>query len=68
VTEIIDCVRPHPSKWYVPGHHAFALANSRRLPFVRWKGQQGLRNAPPELLELLDFHSATDAAADALAI
>src|ERR1700682_4460171 len=39
ITEIVDCVRPHPSKWYAAGHYAFVLANSRPLPFVRWKGQ-----------------------------
>jgi hypothetical protein len=39
ITEIIDCVRPHPSQWYFPGCHAFILANSRPLPFVPWKGR-----------------------------
>ena len=55
VTEIVDCVRPHPSKWYAAGHYAFVLANSRPLRFIRWKGQQGLRDAPTELLELLNL-------------
>src|SRR5438094_905233 len=43
ITEIVDCVRPHTSRWYAPGHYAFVLANSRPLPFIRWRGQQGLR-------------------------
>lgn len=38
ITEIVDCVRPHASKWYAPGHYAFVLTNARPLPFVRWKG------------------------------
>jgi len=54
ITEIIDCVKPHPSKWYAPAHWAFVLANSRSLPFLRWKGALSLRDASAELLELLD--------------
>jgi hypothetical protein len=61
ITEIVDCVRPHPSKWYNAGHYGFALANSRPLPFVRWKGQQGLRNAPAELVELLGLDATANA-------
>ena len=55
MTEIVDCVRPHASRWYAPAHWACVLANSGPLPFVKWKGQQGLRDAPAELLELLDL-------------
>jgi hypothetical protein len=58
VTEIIDCVKPHASKWYAPGHSAFVLANSRSLPFVPWKGHLGLRDAPQALLGLLDLDAA----------
>jgi hypothetical protein len=47
ITEIVDCARPHPSKWYAEGHFAFVLANSRALPFVPWKGALSLRQAPP---------------------
>ena len=62
ITEIVDCVKPHSSMWYVPSHWAFALANSRPLPFVQWKGQLGIRDAPAELLELLDLsHYAASA-------
>jgi hypothetical protein len=62
ITDIVDCVRPHPSKWYAPGHHAFVLANSRSLQFAKWKGTQLLRDAPDELLETLNLNpSATGA-------
>jgi len=57
MTEIVDCVKAHPSNWYAPGHYAFVLANSRPLSFVRWKGQQRLRDAPAELVELLGIES-----------
>jgi hypothetical protein len=57
MTDIVDCVRPHPSKWYAPGCYGFALANSRPLPFVRWKGALSLRNAPAELLTMLSLPS-----------
>jgi hypothetical protein len=55
ITEIVDCVRPHTSRWYKPGHHAFVQANSRPLPFVKWKGALLLRDAPAALLELLNL-------------
>jgi hypothetical protein len=55
LTEIVDCVRSHNSRWYAPAHYAFVLANSRSLPFVKWKGAQLLRDAPDELLELLNL-------------
>jgi hypothetical protein len=58
ITEIVDCVKPHPSKWYAPSHWAFVLANSRPVPFVQWKGQLGIRDAPQALLELLDLDQA----------
>jgi len=55
-TEIADCVRDHPSKWAEADRWHFVLANSRPLPFVRWKGALSLREAPGELIELLDFN------------
>jgi ASCH domain-containing protein len=58
ITEIVDCVRPHSSKWYAPGHHAFVLAGSRPLPFTRWKGALSMRTAPAELLELLGINAS----------
>lgn len=51
ITEIVDCVRPHASRWYASGHFAFVLANSRPLPFVPWKGALSLLSAPAELIE-----------------
>jgi hypothetical protein len=54
ITEIVDCVKSHASAWYAPAHWAFALANSRPLPFVQWKGQLGIRDAPQALLDLLE--------------
>src|SRR5258707_15416018 len=35
MTEIVDCVRPHASRWYSPGHYGFVLTNSHPLPFIR---------------------------------
>ncbi|WP_247494570.1 hypothetical protein [Bradyrhizobium sp. 164] len=52
MVDIVDCVRSHASRWYAPEHFAFVLANSRPLPFVRWKGALSLRSAPQELLQL----------------
>ncbi|MFZ5712973.1 MAG: ASCH domain-containing protein [Bradyrhizobium sp.] len=54
MVDIVDCVRPHPSRWYAPGHFAFVLANPRPLAFVKWKGALSLRAAPAELLALID--------------
>jgi ASCH domain len=59
ITNIRDCVRPHPSVWYAPAHYAFVLANSRPLPFASWKGALGLRDAPSELLERLALDDAS---------
>lgn len=55
ITEIVDCTRSHPSKWYAPDHHAFVLANSRPLPFTPWKGALSLRDAPADLLQILSM-------------
>lgn len=54
ITEIVDCVTTHSSKWF-NGPYGFVLRNSRALPFVPWKGQLGLRDAPPELLRKLNL-------------
>jgi hypothetical protein len=67
ITEIVDCVRPHASRWYSPGHYAFLLTNSRPLPFVRWKGQQGLRDAPAELVDMLNMDGG-EASADRVSL
>jgi len=52
ITEIVDCVANHPSKWFF-GDFGFVLKNSRPLPFVPWKGQLGIRDAPQALLDQL---------------
>ena len=63
LSEIIGCVKLHPSKWYAPGNWAFVLEHSIALPFVQWKGQLGIRDAPRSLLDLLDLdHHAAPAA------
>jgi ASCH domain len=67
MTEIVDCVRPHPSKWYAAGCHGFLLANSRPLPFVPWRGALSLRDAPSELLTTLGLSDQKEAAAEAAA-
>jgi ASCH domain len=53
IVDVVDCLKNHASKWYAPAHYGFVLANSRSLPFVQWRGAQGLRDAPDELLEQL---------------
>jgi hypothetical protein len=58
ITDNVDCVKDHLSKWYAHSQRAFVLANSRPLPFLKWKGQLGLREAPRDLLELLPTSSA----------
>ncbi|WP_219680812.1 ASCH domain-containing protein [Bradyrhizobium canariense] len=58
ITEIINCTRPHPSRWYAPGCYGFVLANSRPLPFVPWKGALSLRSAPAELMELCGLNDS----------
>ena len=64
ITEIVDCVRSHSSKWYAAGHYAFVLANPRPLPFVRWRGALSLREAPRDLLLALNLPDQKKAAAE----
>lgn len=52
MVDIVDCIRPHRSRWYAPDRFAFVLANPRPLPFIRWKGGLSLRAASQELLQL----------------
>ena len=40
VAEIIDCVEPHTSPWFV-GRYGFVLRNACPLPFMPLKGQLG---------------------------
>lgn len=55
IVEIVDCVKDHPSRWYVPGHWAFVLSNARPLPFVSWKGALSITDAPAALLRKLNL-------------
>jgi hypothetical protein len=52
IAEIVDCVQEHSSKWF-QGPYGFVLRNRRALPFVKWTGTLGLRNAPKGLLNHL---------------
>ena len=45
IAEIVDCVTTHRSRWF-EGPYGFVLKNRRGLPFVRWTGALGLRDAP----------------------
>ena len=53
LTELLDCVVTHQSKWYQRGNYAFVLGKSRTLPFTPWKGIQSLQTAPQSLLSQL---------------
>jgi hypothetical protein len=55
ITEIVDCVTTHRSKWFTNAGYAFVLRNSRPLPFVPWKGQLGIRDVPASLLRKLNL-------------
>jgi hypothetical protein len=55
--DLVDIVTSSRSKWF-NGPFGFVLTNSRELPFVQWKGQLGIRDAPETLLELLDLDQA----------
>jgi hypothetical protein len=48
IAEITDCVQKHQSKWF-EGPHGFVLKNRQSLPFVKWPGALGLRDAPTRL-------------------
>jgi hypothetical protein len=61
IVELVDVVRSHPSKWYVPGLYAFVLKNPRPLPFVPWRGALTLREAPRKLLSLLNIDGSARA-------
>jgi hypothetical protein len=65
MAKIVDCVRPHHSRWYAPGCYGFVLANSRPLPFVPWKGALSLRDVPSKLLTPFDLSGERETAAEA---
>ena len=50
ITEIVDCVTTHPSKWFTNAGYAFVLRNSRPLPFIPCNGALGIRDVDPRLL------------------
>lgn len=43
--EIVTCVSKHRSRWFL-GPYGFVLRKRRPLPFIKWKGALGLRDAP----------------------
>lgn len=43
IARMVDCVRAHPSRWFV-GPHAFVLADARPLSFVPCRGALGFFN------------------------
>jgi hypothetical protein len=45
------------SPWFF-GKYGFVVKDAKPLPFTPWKGQLGLRDAPPELLALLGLDQA----------
>jgi hypothetical protein len=49
IAEIVDCVQEHQSEWF-EGPYGFVLRKRKRLPFVKWTGALGLRDAPTRLL------------------
>jgi hypothetical protein len=57
-TEIADCVLDHHSKWF-EGPYGFVLRNRRPLPFVKWTGSLGLRDAPTRLLKRLGLQASS---------
>lgn len=59
IADLVDCVRTHPSKWYVTGHFGFVLANARPLRFTPWRGALSIRKAPDELLMMCGLSSST---------
>jgi len=52
IAEIVDCVTEHSSRWF-EGPYGFVLRHRRPLPFVKWTGSLGLRDAPTRLLKRL---------------
>ena len=49
IADIVDCVQKHKSRWFL-GPYGFVLRNRSALPFVKWRGALGVREAPPRLL------------------
>jgi hypothetical protein len=55
ITEVIDCVKVSASRWHLRDHWGFVLTNSRQLPFLKWKGALSIRDAPPDVIALLQL-------------
>ena len=53
IAVISDCVTRHPSRWFDGKPYGYVLSRRRKLPFIKWKGALGLRNAPKALLNRL---------------
>lgn len=53
LTEIVDCVTTHPSRWFTNAGYVFVLRNSRPLPFIPCRGALGIRDVDPNLLPKL---------------
>jgi hypothetical protein len=53
IAEIVGCVTRHDSRWF-EGPHGLVLRKRQKLPFVKWTGALGLRDAPERLLKRID--------------
>src|SRR5690348_7650857 len=49
IAEVVDCVTKHRSRWF-DGPYGFVLRKRRSIPFIKWTGALGLREAPKRLL------------------
>ena len=49
IVDVVDCVRDSASRWAMPDHWHWVLANNRRVRPVPIKGQQGRFTCPVEL-------------------
>lgn len=45
IVDLTDCVCAHPSRWAIPDHWHWVLANPRPLPFQPMKGKLGIFHA-----------------------
>ena len=54
IADIVNCVTRHRSKWF-EGPYGFVLQRRRALPFVKWRGALGIREAPKRLLNSISL-------------
>jgi hypothetical protein len=52
IVRIVDCVTKSSSKWF-EGPFGWVVIDPESLPFVAWRGQQSMFNAPQKLLEAI---------------